>query len=146
MKSSTIAVVLALAVWTNAQKPDPSSYNTPIPCCRISPDSVPLESRSAWCTTTINMCNNLCGGSNNIASGGNTCNTVSDAISRKKTTLIHAAEQLLLHLPMFERRLRITRQVRAKHHGPGMPSVVFAMHRGCWFGRVAAVPMQQGAG
>lgn len=71
MRSSSI-VVAALAGLVAAQN---STFNTPIQCCTVDPNSVDQDDRQSWCQANQNTCVELCGGRGQLASNGNQCDS-----------------------------------------------------------------------
>jgi hypothetical protein len=45
-------------------------------CCTVDPNVVPDELKSEWCQAERNTCPEICGGINQLASGGQSCDTV----------------------------------------------------------------------
>jgi hypothetical protein len=74
--SSVIVAASAFAGLVSAQNTT-GSYNTPIPCCSVDAGSVPEDNKQSWCNANQNTCVDVCGGQNQIASGGNDCDPVS---------------------------------------------------------------------
>ncbi|USP79741.1 hypothetical protein yc1106_07015 [Curvularia clavata] len=73
MRSSTIFVaVSAFAGFAAAQN---STFNTPIQCCTVDPNSVDQDDRQSWCQANQNTCVELCGGRGQLASNGNQCDS-----------------------------------------------------------------------
>lgn len=74
MRSSSIIVAAsAFAGFVSAQN---STFNTPIQCCTVDPNSVDQDDRQAWCQANQNTCVELCGGRGQLASNGNQCDSV----------------------------------------------------------------------
>lgn len=46
------------------------------PCCNVDPNRVPSTLRGEWCTAQRETCPRICGGVNNLARGGQTCDLV----------------------------------------------------------------------
>jgi hypothetical protein len=73
MRSSSIIVAAsAFAGFAAAQN---STFNTPIPCCTVDPNSVDQDDRQSWCQANQNTCVELCGGRGQLASNGNQCDS-----------------------------------------------------------------------
>ncbi|KAH3954472.1 hypothetical protein HBI25_016090 [Parastagonospora nodorum] len=53
------------------------NFDTPIPCCNVSPASVPADDKSSWCQANVNTCTEACGGQGQIATNGNSCDPTS---------------------------------------------------------------------
>ncbi|EOA81016.1 hypothetical protein ACJQWK_09742 [Exserohilum turcicum] len=72
MRYSTLFVAAsALAGFAVAQ--NSTQYNTPIPCCSVTPSSVDQNDRQSWCQANQNTCVELCGGPGQLSSNGNQC-------------------------------------------------------------------------
>lgn len=75
MRYSTLFVAAsALAGFAVAQ--NSTQYNTPIPCCSVTPSSVDQNDRQSWCQANQNTCVELCGGPGQLSSNGNQCDPV----------------------------------------------------------------------
>ncbi|KAH4480197.1 hypothetical protein HBH89_251450, partial [Parastagonospora nodorum] len=47
------------------------NFDTPIPCCNVSPGLVSADDKSSWCQANLNTCTEVCGGQGQTS--GNTC-------------------------------------------------------------------------
>jgi hypothetical protein len=73
MRSSTFFVAAsAIAGLVSAQN---TTFNTPIQCCTVDPNSVDQNDRQSWCQANQNTCVELCGGRGQLASNGNQCDS-----------------------------------------------------------------------
>ncbi|RAR05994.1 acetyl-CoA synthetase-like protein [Stemphylium lycopersici] len=70
--STAIIAASAFAGLVCAQN-STDSYDTPIPCCSVSADQVPEDTKQTWCNANQNTCVELCGGRGQLGSNGNVC-------------------------------------------------------------------------
>lgn len=68
--SSIVVAASAFASFAAAQ-----NESTPIPCCTLPANQIPEDDRNTYCNANQNTCVELCGGSGDLASNGNPCDT-----------------------------------------------------------------------
>lgn len=85
MLSSTL--LLAVAAFSSFAAAQNNSNPSALPpginnCCQVDPDLVPQDQKNEWCQAERNTCPEICGGVNQLATGGQTCDTVRPATLR----------------------------------------------------------------
>jgi hypothetical protein len=71
--STVFVAVSAFAGLASAQN---QTFDTPIPCCTVPANTIPADVKSEYCQAQQNTCVDLCGGQGQVASNGNTCDSV----------------------------------------------------------------------